>query len=93
VLRGIEQAGGRCLLDDLAGVHHGHIVANLGHNAEVVGDQDDTRPGFLPQLDEKVKDLRLDGDIERRRRLVRDQKRRRTGQRHGDHDTLAHAAR
>ena len=42
---------------------------------------------------QQVEDLRLDGDVERRGRLVGDQQRGLAGQRHGDHDALAHAAR
>ena len=38
-------------------------------------------------------DLRLDGDVERRRRLVGDEHRRPVQQRDGDRDALAHAAR
>jgi hypothetical protein len=41
----------------------------------------------------QVEDLRLDGDVERGRRLVGDQQRRAAGQRHRDHRPLAHAAR
>ena len=44
------------------------------------------------QLLEQVKDLALDGDIERGRRFVGDQQLRVAGERHGDHDALAHAA-
>ena len=41
----------------------------------------------------QVEDLRLDGDVERRGRLVGDQQPRLAGQRHRDHRALAHAAR
>ena len=39
-----------------------------------------------------LQDLRLDRDVERRRRLVGDQQRRAADQRHGDHRALAQAA-
>ena len=45
------------------------------------------------QLFQQLKDLRLDGDVERGRRLVGDQQIRLVGERHGDHDALALAAR
>ena len=48
--------------------------------------------GFGPQLDEQIEDLRLDGRVERRRRLVGDQKIRLAGERHGDHQALVLAA-
>ena len=41
---------------------------------------------------QQVQHLRLDGDVERRRRLVGDQQIRLGGERHGDHDALLHAA-
>ena len=42
---------------------------------------------------EQLEDLRLDGHVERRRRLVGDQDVRIAGERHRDHRALAHAAR
>ena len=50
-------------------------------------------PKVVLQLAHQVEDLRLDGDVERRRRLVGDQHLGIARQRHGDHDALAHAAR
>ena len=50
--------------------------ADLGHHAEIVGDEDDRCAGLLAQLAHQVEDLRLDRDVERRRRLVGDQERR-----------------
>ena len=41
---------------------------------------------------QQVENLRLDGDVERRRRLVGDQQVGLAGQRHGDHHALLHAA-
>ena len=46
----------------------------------------------LLQRHQQVQDLRLDGDVERGGRLVGDQQLRIAGDRHGDHDALAHAA-
>ena len=50
-------------------------------------------PSRLLQLAHQVEDLRLDGDVERRGRLVGDQHLGIARQRHGDHHALAHAAR
>ena len=44
------------------------------------------------QFAHQVEDLRLQGDVERGGRLVGDQQARVAGQRHRDHDALAHAA-
>ena len=43
MLRIGEQLIDRRALDDLAGIHHGDFVADLGDDAEIVGDQDDRR--------------------------------------------------
>ena len=47
--------------------------AGLGHDAEIVRDQDHGGAGALLQLQHQVEDLRLDGDVERGGRLVGDQ--------------------
>jgi hypothetical protein len=51
-------------------------VGDLGHHAEVVGDEQHTRA--MPSLDvlDQVEDLRLRGHVQRRGRLVGDQQRR-----------------
>ena len=47
----------------------------------------------VAQPPQQLDDLGLERDVERTRRLVRDQQRRLEQQRHGDHDALPHAAR
>ena len=81
------------LLDDLAGVHDRHAVAHLGDDAEVVGDQDDRRPGLVAQVAHQVEDLGLDRHVERGRRLVGDEQLGLAGEGHRDHHALRHAAR
>ena len=93
MLRVVEEVGDVALLDDLAGVHHRHPVAHLGHDAEVVGDQDHRGVRLALERPHEVEDLGLDRDVERGRRLVGDQQLRLAGQRHGDHHALRHAAR
>ena len=44
------------------------------------------------ELAHQLEDLRLDGDVERGRRLVGDEELGIAGERHRDHDALAHAA-
>ena len=46
---------------------------DLGHHAEVVGDEQHRDAELLPQAGQQLEDLRLDGDVERGGRLVRDQ--------------------
>ena len=90
--RRLEERIARPGLDDLPGVHHAHPVRHARDHAEVVGDQQHPHP--LPALDigKQVEHLGLDGDVERRRRLVGDQQLRTSGERHRDHDALLHAA-
>ena len=93
LLRLGEQRIDRRSFDDLAGVHHQHVVGHLGDHAEIVGDDQDRHAEPALQFLQQVEDLRLDGDVERRGRLVGDQELGLAGQRHGDHHALAHAAR
>ena len=57
------------------------------------GDEHHRHADFLLELADELEDLGLNGDVERRGRLVGDQQLRLAGERHGDHHALAHAAR
>jgi hypothetical protein len=57
-----------------------------------VGDQDDRHAEPVAQVVDELEDLFLDGDVERGGGLVGDQQPGLAGQRHRDHDALAHAA-
>ena len=81
------------LLDRPAGVHHDHVVGDLGDDPEVVRDHDDRRAVLRLQLAHQLEDLRLRRHVERGRRLVRDQQVGVVDQRHRDHHALPHAAR
>ena len=80
------------LLDHLAGVEHGDLVGDAPHHAEIVADEQHRQAAPALQLLQQVEDLRLDGDVERRRRLVEDQQVGLGRQRAGDQRALAHAA-
>ena len=88
----LEQALGQLLLHLLAGIHHTHALRGLRHHAHVVGDEDHRHVAVAAERDQQVEDLRLDGDVERGGRLVGDQQLGIAGDRHRDHDALAHAA-
>ena len=88
-----EQLADLGLLDLAAGIHDDDPPRRLGDDAEIVGDQDHRGAELALQLDDQFEDLRLDGDVERRGRLVGDQHLGIAGERHGDHGALAHAAR
>jgi hypothetical protein len=81
----------RAVLDDLAGVHDGDVVAVLRDDAQVVSDQQQRTARLPHQVLEQVEDLRLDRDVEGRGRLVGDDHVRLTGQHHRDHHALTHA--
>ena len=80
-------------LDDAPRVHDDDAVGELGDEAEIVGDEDDGGVRLaLGRLDH-LHDLSLDRHVERCRRLVGDEHRRRVGDGHGDHAALPHSAR
>src|SRR2546430_4512662 len=64
-----EHVARGALLDDLSGVHHSDAIARLRHDAEVVGDQEQSGSEVPSQIGEDAQDLRLDDNVERRRRL------------------------
>ena len=84
---------GAARLDDAAGIHDVDPVGVARHDAEIVRDDDqrDVEPARQPL--HQLEDLRLDGDVERGRRLVGDDQLGIAGERDGDHHPLAHAAR
>ena len=81
------------VLDDLARVHDRHVIRHARHDAQVVGDENDSHAVLPLQVAQQVENLCLDGDVQRRGRLIRDQDRRFAGDGHGDHRPLQHAAR
>ena len=92
MLGGREQFTDGRAFNDFAGIHHGDLVAHFGDDAEIVGDQNDRSAACGLQLAHQIENLRLQGDIERGGRLVRDQEFWIASERHRDHHTLAHAA-
>ncbi|OEV00489.1 hypothetical protein AN217_24795 [Streptomyces qinglanensis] len=79
-------------LDDLAEVHHRDPLREVPHDRQVVGDEDEGDPQIPLNLLEQVDDLGLDGDVQRRDRLVGHDQLRLQGQGAGDADPLALAA-
>src|SRR3954462_9594112 len=82
----------RGLLDLAARVHDDHPLRGFRDHAQVVGYEDHRRPELALELDDNVQDLRLNGNVQRGRRLVRDQHFRIARERYGDHGALTHAA-
>ena len=83
----------RRFFDDASGVHDRDAVRHFGDDAQVVGDQEQRESEPSLKVAEQIEDLRLDRDVERRRRLVGDEERWPAGERQGDEGALAQAAR
>ena len=88
-----EDVARRALFDQAPGVEHADALAEAGHQAEVVGDQQDGRVNAAAQLFDQIEDLGLDRGVEPGGGLVEHQQVRVHGQRHGDDHTLLLAAR
>ena len=92
--RGPREEGRRArLFDDVARVHHRHVVARLGDDAEVVRDEEDRHAVLALELEQEREDLILDRDVERGGRLVGEQDPRLARDGDRDHHPLAHPAR
>ena len=87
-----EDVVGGALLDDARRIHHVDAVGVAGDHAEIVRDDDQRDVEPARQILHQLQDLRLDGDVERGRRLVGDDELRIAGKPDGDHHALAHAA-
>ena len=81
----------RTPLNYLARVHHIDPVGVARHHAQIVRNHNQRHPQVLGQRLHQLQNLRLDGHIQRRRRLVRDNQTRVATQRHGDHHPLPHS--
>ena len=81
------------VLHDATAVHHTDVVCHVSDHAEIMGDDDERRPCLALQVTHEFGDLRLDRDIQSRRRLIRDEQARGVDERHGNHDPLPHAPR
>ena len=79
-------------LYDLTGIHDSHPVADLGHDAQVVGNQQQGGTELFLQLVHQFQHLGLDGHVQGGGGLVRQNQLRRAGDAHGDDHPLLHAA-
>ena len=87
-----ENVRGRAGLDDCAREQERHPVADLRHDAKIVGHEDDRGPMRLLHLANEPQDLFLHRHVERRCRLVGDDDLGLERESRGDQDALAHAA-
>ena len=89
----LERLGARPASTHRARVEHVDAVAQGERHAQVVRDQDQAHPARVLQRLEQREDLLLRRHVKRRGGLVGDQEVRVAGERRGDSDALAHAAR
>lgn len=92
MLRIAEDVGVGADLDDPAHAHDGYPVADTLHHCHVVRDEQVGKAELLLKFDHQIDDLRLDGNIQRRDRLVGDDDLRRQRQGASDAQALALAA-
>lgn len=78
------------MFDDPSRVHDGHRIGDSRDEPEIMRDQDHGHPEFVARFHEQLEDLRLDGHIERGRRLIRNEEPRLSDESHRDHDPLTH---
>ena len=90
--RPLEQRRRSPFLYDASAIHYRDAIAHAGNHAEIMRDQDDGEPEACLQRGEQIQGLRLDGHVESRGRLVRNQELWLARERHGDHHPLAHAS-
>ena len=67
-----EDVGDGAGLDELPAPHHRDPVAEVGDDAEVVRHDQDRHLALALEVAQQIEHLGLDGDVERRRRLVGD---------------------
>ncbi len=92
VLGRAEHLGGLAVFDQLASIHHRHVVGDIRNDTHVVGDHQHGHMTLGAELFHQFQDLGLDRHVERGRRLVGDDEFRFRTQGERDHDPLAHTA-
>ena len=92
VLRIVDDLIHGAALDDPAGIHDGDAVAELGSKRQVVGDQDDAGAVVAVDAPHDVHNLGLNGDVQRRGRLVGEDQGRLANETDGNQRALLHAA-
>ena len=88
MLRIRENFGRWAGFHNLTVFHHAHSVRNLTNDCQIVGNEKQAHLLALFQVCQQIKNLSLNGHIQRGRRFICDQQFRIVGQRHGDHHTL-----
>ena len=80
----LEEFAHRRFFDHAPGIHHGHAFATARDHTKIVGDKQNGQAELFDQGAYQAQDLRLNGDIESRRRFIGDQQIRIACQGHSD---------
>ena len=73
MLRVCKNLVNRAMLDDRPQIHDRHLVGNLSHHAQIMGDKHHRHIEIALQIAHQVEDVGLGRDIQRGRRLVGNQ--------------------
>ena len=84
----IKQGAGFAGFYNLAVFHHTDGLRHFLNDLQIMGNQQKRHAQFILQVLEQFEDLRLNGDIKGRGRLIGNQEFRLVGKGHGDHHTL-----
>ena len=60
-----EQGNPVRLLNDLAQIHDGDVIAKVFHHPQVMRNKQESEPKLGLQLSQQIQDLRLNGDVQR----------------------------
>ena len=90
--RSAQQRRRRGHLHHLPRIHDGETVGDVAHDAQIVRDEQHGHAEAFLEIDEQFENLRLNGHVQRGRRLVGDEQLGFGGQRHRDHHALLHPA-
>lgn len=74
-------------------IHDSHPVGDLCHETQIVGHEQDAHADLPLQACQEIENLRLNSDVQCRRRLIGDEKGGTAGDRHCDHRALLLSAR
>ncbi|MNI09260.1 hypothetical protein D3C73_623240 [compost metagenome] len=88
----IEQLHNPALFNDLARIHHNHIIGHFSNNSQIMGNQQNGHSAAFFKFPQHIENLGLDGHIQRGSRLIGNQQLRVAGNGNGNHDPLKHAA-
>ena len=81
----------RPLLHHAACIHHSDMITHPRHDTEIMGDEDDGEAGFGLDILQQLQILRLNRDVERGRRFIRNQHLGVRAECYGPHHALFHA--